>query len=1082
MNLLRRTAPMLFASFFALMLLSGTHPALAADADEVLPAQRGQPIGGDDDEAESTAVETLADVYKAVVQIEAVGTFVDPEQGMLANAAGTGSGFIIDEAGIAVTNNHVVTGGALFRVYVADEEEPRNARVLGVAECADLAVIDIQGDGYSYLDWYEGPIRVGLDIYAAGFPLGDPEYTLTRGIVAKSSAGGESSWASVDEVLQHDADIVPGNSGGPLVDSEGKVVGVNYRLNQAGQYFAISRDEALSLIERLRGGENVDSIGINGEAVTVDEGLTGIWISSTDSGSPADAAGILPGDILLTMEGLDLATDGTMQTYCDILRSHSPDDVLAIEVLRLDTQEVLEGQLNGRTLERSFSFADNAASGNDDTSDASDGPVAGYAEYMTITDEQGIMAFEVPVEWQDVLEEPWTNDDEETIGLQLWAVPDLDAFYEDWGIPGVVFSYSDILDPAEISTTDLIDAIDYSETCTYAGRESIPEGFYTGDYDLWEGCNEDGASAMILGLVPETADYLLRIEVYTAGDADYEAMDRILDTFLITPPGTATDDDDGDDSTAFGSIEEIDTSELIYDYMLVESDAATVLLPAEWEDVVATDWVDNGELISATLTAAYDTVAFNDVWSEPGVAIYSLIADAADFPPVELLEENDFSDACTYDDRVEHLHTIAGITYSGAYDIWTDCGGEENAFVVLAAAANTGDHVVLIYFSAVSDADVEAFDVLTSSFYVVTDATAPLIADQAPGPNEGVPFDPDDYTIISDSDGAVAMSVPQAWSDVANDDWVIDGDVMGRALTAAPDVASFEETWETPGVFAGVSSSIAETFTPDEVLDLLDFGEDCIYEQRYDYANDALEGLYDVWYDCGDVEGSVFVTLAANPAGDEGQLLLLYIYMVEEADVTAFEQILATITVGDQERITERQPTATVVTAALNVRSGPGTNYGRIAAVNQGDVLTVAGQSNSCSWLLIFTPDGQPGWVSGNSQYTTLNGACADIPEADGPAPAGQTGNGQSSGGQAAGSQGCYTFQNELGAELNITFTRRGDGWNTTFQVAPKGENRQCFDPGNYTYTLDAPPPWGSTNGELTVSAGDNFAFPIYGE
>ena len=173
---------------------------------------------------------------------------------------------------------------------------------------------------------------------------------------------------------------------------------------------------------------------------------------------------------------------------------------------------------------------------------------------------------------------------------------------------------------------------------------------------------------------------------------------------------------------------------------------------------------------------------------------------------------------------------------------------------------------------------------------------------------------------------------------------------------------------------------------------------------------------------------------------------------------------------------------ATVVTAALNVRSGPGTNYGRIAAVNQGDVLTVAGQSNNCGWLLIFTPDGQPGWVSGNSQYTTLDGACTDIPEADGPAPGGQSGSGQSSGGQAAGGQGCYTFQNQLGAELNITFTRRGDGWNTTFQVAPKGENRQCFDPGSYTYTLDAPPPWGSTNGELTVSAGDNFAFPIHGE
>ena len=74
-------------------------------------------------------------------------------------------------------------------------------------------MIDIQGDGFPYLDWYEGPIKVGLDVYAVGFPLGDPEFTMTRGIVAKEEAGGETSWASIDKVLQHDADINPGNSG-----------------------------------------------------------------------------------------------------------------------------------------------------------------------------------------------------------------------------------------------------------------------------------------------------------------------------------------------------------------------------------------------------------------------------------------------------------------------------------------------------------------------------------------------------------------------------------------------------------------------------------------------------------------------------------------------------------------------------------------------------------------------------------------------------------------------------------------------------------------------------------------------------
>jgi serine protease Do len=66
---------------------------------------------------------------------------------------------------------------------------------LGVSECSDLALIDIEGDGFPYLDWHEGAINVGFEVYAAGFPLAEPQFTLTRGIVSKEEAGGETYWA-----------------------------------------------------------------------------------------------------------------------------------------------------------------------------------------------------------------------------------------------------------------------------------------------------------------------------------------------------------------------------------------------------------------------------------------------------------------------------------------------------------------------------------------------------------------------------------------------------------------------------------------------------------------------------------------------------------------------------------------------------------------------------------------------------------------------------------------------------------------------------------------------------------------------
>jgi serine protease Do len=309
-------------------------------------------------------ISSVDNVKDATIQIEAQGTFVDPQFGLQLNSAGRGSGFIIDPSGLAVTNNHVVAGAALVKVWVGGESNPRNAKVLGLSECSDLAVIQIEdGSKYPALSWYTNEVKPGLEVYAAGFPLGEPEFNLTKGIISKTNADGDTDWASVKHVLGHDATINPGNSGGPLVTSNGDVVGINYSgLQSANQYFAIGSDIAMPVIEELKAGKDVDSIGVNGTAVRSDDGsLSGIWVASVKSGSPADKAGIKPGDIIYQLEGLVLATDGTMKDYCDVIRSHSATDTLGLTVIRYSTGELLEGQLNGRQL---------AVTGNFDTSGA----------------------------------------------------------------------------------------------------------------------------------------------------------------------------------------------------------------------------------------------------------------------------------------------------------------------------------------------------------------------------------------------------------------------------------------------------------------------------------------------------------------------------------------------------------------------------------------------------------------------------------------------------------------------------------------------------------------------------------------
>ena len=353
-------------------------PVSTSDSSKPTATEASQSGNGD-------AINNLSDAQNAVIQIESQGTFVDPQVGLVVNGAGRGSGFIIDPSGIAITNNHVVTGSALLKVWVGGVQH--NARILGVSECSDLAVIKIDGGGpFPYLNWYSGPIKTGLEVYAAGFPLGEPQFSLTKGIVSKEKADGQTSWASLDYVIGHDATINPGNSGGPLITNDAKVVGINYAsLASANQYFAIDEVTAQPVIGQLTKGQDVDSIGINGTAVQSKDGtFSGIWVSSVKSGSPADKAGVKGGDILYQMESLVLATDGTMKDYCNILRTHKPEDTLSLSVIRYASGELLEGQLNGRELAVTGKFN---VSGGGGTSGGNTGGTTGGSgqDYFTET-------------------------------------------------------------------------------------------------------------------------------------------------------------------------------------------------------------------------------------------------------------------------------------------------------------------------------------------------------------------------------------------------------------------------------------------------------------------------------------------------------------------------------------------------------------------------------------------------------------------------------------------------------------------------------------------------------------------------
>lgn len=307
---------------------------------------------------QETALSSVADVAEqvnpAVVTITNLQAQVDPFTGQESGdgeavPVGAGSGFIIDDAGHVVTNYHVVAGGERFEVRFYDGTTV-SATLVGGDQLQDVAVLQLElSDGQTVPGTAalgdSDSVRAGDQVIAIGSPYGELTNSVTTGTVnAVDRALDTGEGYALPNLLQHDASIYPGNSGGPLVNLNGDVVGINVAkatytngMDSSDSIgFAIEIDAVKQIVDEIIADGNYDRayLGVQAQPVVSrdQQSLAGQGIIAVEPGGPAEEAGLEAGDIVTAVNGVALDQDNQFINL--VIFDHSPGDTITLTVNR----------------------------------------------------------------------------------------------------------------------------------------------------------------------------------------------------------------------------------------------------------------------------------------------------------------------------------------------------------------------------------------------------------------------------------------------------------------------------------------------------------------------------------------------------------------------------------------------------------------------------------------------------------------------------------------------------------------------------------------------------------------------------
>jgi serine protease Do len=307
-------------------------------------------------EESSAFIDAAKKVSPSVVSISSSSSTINSFTGQTVEEQGGGTGFILTSDGLIVTNKHVVSDSSATYTVITADNKSYPATIVSEDPFNDLAVIRIKATGLKPVELGDSSnLQIGQWVIAIGNALGEYQNSVTVGVVSATGRQVSTDTETLDGLIQTDAAINPGNSGGPLINTDGQVVGINTAIagNAEGIGFAITIDSiktALASVEQtgkiVRPYLGVEYVSLSktiaqSAGLSVSEGAyvySGSSSAAVQSGSPADKAGIMAGDVITQING-EALNDTT--SLVDLLEKYQPGDKITVTLLRGKTTKTV---------------------------------------------------------------------------------------------------------------------------------------------------------------------------------------------------------------------------------------------------------------------------------------------------------------------------------------------------------------------------------------------------------------------------------------------------------------------------------------------------------------------------------------------------------------------------------------------------------------------------------------------------------------------------------------------------------------------------------------------------------------------